>query len=100
MNLFIVLFLPLIISQVLCQNTAENDVLQKEIDELKTQVDALESRINEVHPTCPIEKSNVFSIEGRVSKRMSYKQYKIIVSFADITSKTTKPYTNSLVNAD
>ena len=50
-----------------------NEVLQEEIGELKKenaelkiQVDALESRINEVHPICPIKKSNVFSIEGRV----------------------------------
>ena len=98
MDLFIVLFLPLILSQVLGQNSTSdrsvvgarlgwptqqppdgaggsldstNEVLQQEIDELKNenvklkiQVDALENRINEVHPTCPIEKSSVISIEG------------------------------------
>ena len=71
MDLFIVLFLPLILSQVLGQDST-NEVLQQEIEELKNenvklkiQVDALENRINEVHPTCPIKKSNVFSIEGR-----------------------------------
>ena len=42
-------------------------VLQEEIDELKIQLDGLENRINEVHPTLtrPIEKSNVYSIQGR-----------------------------------
>ena len=99
MDLFFVLFLPLILSKVLGQNNTSdrsvvgarlgwptqqppdgarglldstNEVLQQEIDELKNenvklkiQVDALENRINEVHPTCPIEKSSVISIEGR-----------------------------------
>ena len=72
MNILTVIFLPLILSQVLGQNST-NEILQEEIGELKQenaelkiQVDALESRINEVHPICPIKKSNVFSIEGRV----------------------------------
>ena len=73
MNILTVIFLlPLILSQVLGQ-TSTNEILQEEIGELKQenaelkiQVDALESRINEVHPICPIKKSNVFSIEGRV----------------------------------
>ena len=72
MNILTVIFLPLILSQVLGQNST-NEILQEEIGELKKenaelkiQVDALESRINEVHPICPIKKSNVFSIEGRV----------------------------------
>ena len=72
MNILTVIFLPLILSQVLGQKST-NEILQEEIGELKQenaelkiQVDALESRINEVHPICPIKKSNVFSIEGRV----------------------------------
>ena len=108
MNVLIVIFLPLILSQVLSENSTNkvlqeeidelknenalilsqvlgqnstNEVLHEEIDELKNenadlkiQVDALENRINEVHPTCPIKKSSVFSIEGRVSESMSCEQ--------------------------